>query len=171
MNPMIMNMNNINVQNNKGREITVEIKFENNEKGMIVNCFEGDKASILKVKCNIDKGYLTNNFKYINENLSIKENEILNNATIKVRNTIYDMIFDYNSEIYTLHLDQDCPVGLALLIYGFEKKIINDVFNSEIYFLTNANNLSIQDKTTLWIKFQYNEYPRVKVFKKGSIIG
>jgi hypothetical protein len=85
MNPMNNNQNNMmmgNINQEKGQKIRVRVENEN--KRYIVNCFEGDKTSILKEKCNINKGYLAYGYLILDGEKTIKENEILDYSIVKV---------------------------------------------------------------------------------------
>ena len=48
---------------------------------------ELDKASIIREKCNINEGSLIHNYRLIDENLSLMENNIHCGATIEVKTT------------------------------------------------------------------------------------
>ena len=65
------------------KKLYLKIKLENESNLKNVECFEGDKTSIIREKLNINKRILTYNYKWINENLSIKENEILMELLLK----------------------------------------------------------------------------------------
>ena len=168
-----MNMNNLNRQNDKGNEIAFRIKLENENALKFVKYFEGDKASIIRENLNINKGILTYNYMPINENLSIKENELFDGAIIKVSNQLYSMKFKnpHTGQIKTLCLDEDCPVGIAILIYCFERKAIYKVLNDKLLFLFNGLKLSIQDKISLKEKFSYNLHPVISVEDNLYLIG
>ena len=169
----LMNMNNLNRQNDKGNEISFRINLENENSPKFVKCFEGDKASIIRENLNINKGILTYNYMYINENLSIKENELFDGAIIKVSNQLYSMKFSYSSkkQIKILCLDEDCPVGIAILIYCFERKAIYKLLNDKLVFLYNGLKLSIQDKTSLKEKFPFTLAPVIAVENTHYLIG
>ena len=90
-----MNTKNLNEQKDKGKEIKIKMKLKNNKYGKlkIIHLYEGDKASKIRDKYNIKQGFLINNYKCINEALSIKENEILNGSILYVTNSIYNVTF------------------------------------------------------------------------------
>ena len=71
----------------------------------------------------------------------------------------------------TLCLDKDSPVGIAILIYCFERKAIYNVFNDKLWFLFNGLKLSIQDKTSLKEKFSYILHPVITVEDNYHLIG
>ena len=124
MNPMMMNMNmnKLNEQKDKGKEIILIMRRENKENNIFVNCYEGDKASILREKCNANE-VITFNYKPINEYLSIKENGISNNAIINLTSSILNVSFSTSlGNNYIISLDQDCPVSVAIIFYCLEKK-------------------------------------------------
>ena len=172
MNPMMMNMNNLNNQNENRKEIVLKIKLENESNLKYVQCLEDDKTSIIREKLNINKGILTYNYKWINENLSIKQNEILNGTIIKETNKIYSLEFkDVRGRSYVFTLDEDCSVKIAILIYCFETKKIYDLYNDKLLFLYNAMKLNIHDKTSLKQKFSLNAYPVIIVNNKDDLIG
>ena len=176
MNHRMMNMNNLNNNEDKGKEISVIIKTENNQNDRYVNCFENDKASILREKCNIKEGILTYDYKVISENLSIKDNGIYNKANIKLKNQtmkIYNVIFNASLEgnLYRITLDGDCPIEIAIFIYIFETNKICALFNGEFNFFFNASKLNIHDKTPIKQIFYDMINPTIIVDFKNRLIG
>ena len=89
MNPMLNNMNTMRDSYqailNRGKKLYgIRVIMGN----MINSKFvynELDKASIIREKCNINEGSLIHNYRRINENLSLKENNIHYGATIEVK--------------------------------------------------------------------------------------
>ena len=171
MNPMMMNMNNPNMRNDT-KEVVLRIKLENESNLKFVECLEDDKTSIIREKLNINKGIFTCNYKWINENLSIKENEILNGTIIKEANKIFSLEFkDTKSGNYIFNLDEDCSVEIAILIYCFEVKKIYDLYNDKLVFLYNAMKLNIHDKAPLKQKFLHVIHPVIIVYGSDDLIG
>ena len=97
MDPMVMNMNqsnsmigNINKQReNKGIIFFLTIIRE--KKIEYVECFSGDKASILKEKCNLSEELPSFNYKIIDSDLTIKENRINNFSYIYAVNNAQNL--------------------------------------------------------------------------------
>ncbi len=179
INPMMMNMNmnqmnmNINNLNNRGKEIRLMIKFENGKNSdNYINFFEGDKASLIRQKFNINSYYLTNNYKKIEEDLTIKENDITDLSVIKATNQMYNVIFATTRGMFSRFiLDPDCSIGMAIIIYCVENKKVYDLIDERISFLYNACKLRFNDKTHLKDHFKENINPRIMINDIDNLIG
>ena len=151
MNPMMMNMGiNQNIED-RGKEISVNIKKNNNI--FNIRCFECDKASILKEKFNINNNEkLTYYFKLIDDDLTIKENGITNDSIINVTSNLMINVSFKDKQSTNLILEDACPIGYALIHYCLLRNVflIFDLLNKNISFLFNARRLEIQNKTTLY---------------------
>ena len=91
MSPMNIMMGNMNQQmENKGQEICLQIISEN--KSEYINCFEGDKASLLFEKYK-GEGALTFNYKPLDQDLTITKNGIEYNSLIYVKKYIINITF------------------------------------------------------------------------------
>ena len=169
INPMMMNMNmnpmNMNNLNNRGKKIRLMLKFENGQNsGNHINFFEGDKASLIRHKFNVDSGILTNNYKKIKEDLTIKENDIEDLSIIKVTNQIYNVIFSTIGGMNSLYvLDSDCSIGRAIVIYCVENKKVYDLIDKRIYFWYKATKFEFNDKTKLKYIFNGIINPKIEV--------
>lgn len=108
MNPMNYIQNNIMMENSnqslvdRGKEIRVNLEIEN--KGHIVKCFERDKTSILKEKCNINKEWLSYDYRILNTEKTIKENEILDYSVVKVVPDSINIIFEKKLKAKQMYL-------------------------------------------------------------------
>ena len=150
MNPMMMMENNFQHSGDKGSEILITIKSKDEE--FTVKCFQKDKISSLKEKYNNIKGGLTYNYKLLNNNLTFNEAGISNLAEIHV-GQIKTLVFKSSrGNLNTLHLSDDCPIGLALIYYLAECPNVLWNFinkNLNVKFLFNANLLKIKDNTII----------------------
>ena len=174
MSPLMINMKNLNQQQNeKGKEINVGIQLQNEIfNGKFVSFFEGDKASIIKEKFNIKEKYLTYKYKVIDDNLTIKENEISDYSIINVTNQIYNVKFTTtNGSTKTFFLDPECPVEMAIIIYCIYKNKVFDLLESRISFLYNAYKIKIRDKTHIKELFKGNVNPKIVVNDTDNLIG
>ena len=179
INPMMMNMNmnqmnmNINNLNNRGKEIRLMIKFENGKNSdNYINFFEGDKASLIRQKFNINSYFLTNNYKKIEEDLTIKENDITDLSIIKATNQIYNVIFATAGKMLShFILDPDCSIGMAIIIYCVENKKVYDLIDERISFFYNACKLRFNDKTHLKDRFKKNINPKIVINDIDNLIG
>ena len=178
INPMMMNMNmnpmnmNINNLNNRGKEIRLMLKFENGENsGNYINFFEGDKASLIRQKFNVDSGILTNKYKLVNEDLTIKENDIESLSIIKVTNQIFNVLFFTTTGMKSQFLlDPDCSIGRAIIIYCVKNKKVYDLIDKRIHFLYNTNKFEFNDKTKLKYIFKGNVNPKIQVCDTYNLI-
>ena len=140
--------------------------------GNYINFFEGDKASLIRQKFNINSYYLTNNYKQIKEDLTIKENDITDLYVIKATNQIYNVIFSTTLGMTSIfRLDPDCSIGTAIIIYCFENKKVYDLIDERISFLYNAFKLRFNDKTHLKDHFKENINPRIVINDIDNLIG
>ena len=182
MNPMMMNMNpmnmvmgNINNMNQKiKKEITVNVKLENNVI-ITVKCFEDDMASKLKMKCNINKGYISLNYKVIDEGLTIKENGIIDYSEIDQGFNCFNINFKtFQGQSNIIALDGNCPVGISIIHYFIKINNISEiikVFNKKICFSFNINQLIIYDSTPIKENFKELRNPKFLVEEKGNLLG
>ena len=173
----MMNMNpflpmNMNVLDNaqilyKGKKITINIQLDNNINK--IECFENDKASILKEKYNNNNRFFTFNYKIIDLHLSLIENGIYDNCTVYMKPKVMNLIFNYNSNKINLILSDDCSLDIAINYYLIKQGnpfFLRALFNNDIKFLFNARELSIKDKTPINKIFNFNPNPRVDVVAK-----
>ena len=151
--------------------INIKIKLGNNKNVFFEEfCFEGDKASIIRQKCNIKERFLTYNYKWINEDLSIKENEIIDFAVINVTNKIYNVFFiTSRGKEFQLFLDQDCPVQMAIIIFMQTRKLDLNKIN-KISFLFDAFKLKIEDKTPIKQFFKNIVDPKIVIVDLNCLI-
>ena len=151
MNPMMMNMSMNQNIGNRGKEISLNIK--KNKNIFNIKCFEYDKASILKEKFNLNNNEkLTYYFKLIDDDLTIKENGIIDGSIINVTSNLMINVSFKDKQRTNLILEGDCPVGYALIHYCLMRNVflIFDFLNYNISFLFNARRLEIQNKTTIY---------------------
>ena len=159
-NMIIENINNINQQIKK--DITVKIKFENND---IINvkCSEDDMASILYDKCNIKK-HLSHDYKMIDSGKTIKENGITGDSELNVTSCFYNITYQKANSIYTISLNGNCPVGLSIILifikYNNIRAIIK-VFNDTLLLFYNGRKLKISDNTPIRETFRVNSIPKI----------
>ena len=169
MNPMNIMMGNMNQQmEDKGKEISLTIISENKKE--YIKCFEGDKASIIKEKCNLTKVFLTFNYKLINCDLTIKENGICYNSLIYVKYYMINLIFkNTNGTTNVICLSEDCPVRMALIYYYMKFGKINHIMtnfgggNVDSLFLYNQKVLKVEDNTPIGEIFTDNPNPLIIV--------
>ena len=158
-NPMNLLMPNLNqIGNNKGRQLYLQVKYENNISN--IDCFQWDKASILreKVKINNAKGDFVYNFRWIDPDLTFEDNGIYKDDSIIEVKPIMNLSFDYNGIRNTIQLSDDCPFDLAIIYYLLS---LNDVFilkeminnSNKFEFIFNATKLNIKEKNPIGIKF------------------
>ena len=163
----MMNMNpflpmNMNVLDNaqilyKGKKITINIQLDNNINK--IECFENDKASILKEKYNNNNRYFIFNYKIIDPHLSLIENGIYDNCTIYIKPKVMNLIFNYNSNKINLILSDDCSLDIAINYYLIKQGnpfFLRELYNNYIKFLFNARELIIKDKTPINKIFDFN---------------
>ena len=166
INPMMMNMN-MNPMNNNNNPLKKHfLRIVSHDEGIvkIIECFENDKVSLLREKGNIKKGILTCNYKPLDEDLTIKKNEIKDGCTINITNQIYTISFKtYRGNFRSLLLDQDCPIEFLIFIYCIKEKKLYDLWENNITFLYNAQKLNIKDKTSIKKIFINNINPIITV--------
>ena len=175
MNQMMMNQN-INQMMILNQEIQLIIKSE--EETREITCFEHDKLSKIREKCNI-KGFLTYNSRVLDESKSIKENGLEYGSKIEIKPNIISICFkDDKSDINTLILSDDFPIGLAIIYYiiKFENPIfLLPMFNgktlNDIFFLFNGQKLNVKDITPLRAVFSGVPNPVVMVTLTKNVIG
>lgn len=166
INPINMNPNNINqmgINENfnsnqqlelKGNNIKLFIKTDNEE--FQINCFERDKISTIREKCNIFGKELVYNYRILFENLTFSEFGIKKYSTIEAKSiNVQNIIFkDISGRVFNSALNDDCPLNIALMYYF----IINgDPFQLillinkkiQINFLYNANRFDYKDETPI----------------------
>ena len=160
MNQMMMNMNMINsmnmmmanINNIFKNEVTIKVKLENN-KTIYIKCFKDDKVSILKEKCNEIKGTLTSNYKIISSNLNIKDIIQIYGDCIDEATGIKNIHFQNTKGIFThLSLDDNCPVGIAIIYYLIKSKLTDGISNLRkglISFVYVSTLLRIEDSTPI----------------------
>jgi len=173
MNPMMMDMNlsNSMIGNmNKQIEDKFCLTIIKEKKIEYVECFSGDKASILKGKCNLSEELLSFNYKIIDCGLTIKENGINNGSYIYVVNNAQNIIFQNSEGIKNpISLSGDCPIGIALIYYYTmigRLDLIMSFFcynKEEIFFIFNENKIQIHDKTPINKFLNYLPSPIIKV--------
>ena len=162
MNPMNIMMGNMNQQmENKGKEITLTIISE--DKREYINCFEGDKASILYEKYK-GKGALTFNYKPLIGDFTLKENGIDYNSLIYAKKYMINITFKNTQGIsLTICLSEDCPIDIALIYYFMRIGRIMDRDSKKFRFFYNADKMKIEDKTPITNIFHGNINPIVIV--------
>ena len=165
MNQMMMNQN-INQMMILNQEIQLIIKSE--EETREITCFEHDKLSKIREKCNI-KGFLAYNSRVLNESKSIKEIGLKDFSKIEIKPNIINIYFkDDESNVNTLTLSDDFPIGLAIIYYiiKFENPIfllpmINGETLNDIFFRFNGKQLNVKDITPLRSVFSGSANPIV----------
>ena len=172
----MMNMNpllpmNMMVPNNEiikeGKKIKICIHLYDNEN--MIECYDNNKASLLKDKFNINDGVFICNYKLVDLNLSLRENGIrdFSNIELKLKPIIMNLYFkDGKGNITTLMLIDDCPLGVAVCVYLMKQGdpfILQSLFNGNIQFLYNSKKLKITDKTPINKIFNYD--PTITVFE------
>ena len=165
MNQMMMNQN-INQMMILNQEIQLIIKSE--EETREITCFEHDKISKIREKCNI-KGFLTYNSRVLNESKSIKEIGLKDFSKIEIKPNIINIYFkDDESNVNTLTLSDDFPIGLAIIYYiiKFENPIfllpmLNGETLNDIFFRFNGKQLNVKDITPLRSVFSGSANPIV----------
>ena len=164
MNNIPMNMNmffpNFNqFENDKGKELKLKVKFENNEYN--ISCFENDKASILREKININEidGYFIYNFKAIDPRITFEENGICSWDSIIEIKPLMNLTFNYLTK-NCLILSHDCPLNIAIYYYLLKLNdpfFMGEVINGKISFLFNGSKLNIREETPIINIFKNNE--------------
>ena len=172
MNPMMMNMNltmmnpvymnnmnqiynnNINQMNfNNKREVTIWVALENNP-AIKIQCFEDDKVSILRQKCNKIQGALSCDYELIRVDLTIKDvlekyGDILENKQTNFMNVIFKTT---QGSTKTLILDENCPIGIAIIHYFIKCNFLRGILLTKlrkIRLLFDSTILRIEDNTPI----------------------
>ena len=176
MDQMNMMMGNINQLTDK--EIKVIVISEN--KIDIVSCFENDSVITLKNKLkelNFNDGDLIHNYRALipHLNLHLRDYGISNGSIIYIKSNIINVTFATANGIKTfIPLDGDCPLRMAIIIYGFisqAKNLFQGIKKNEIVFLFNATMLRFNDETPIKIIFENSPCPRVLVNDVTNLIG
>ena len=160
-NPMNMFWPRINEIDIKGKKLLLNVKFENNE--YVIDCFQRDKASILRDKVQINKPFLdfVFNYKRINLEQTFEENGIYtDNKIIEVKPIIHLLFNLYGIKI-SFDLSNDCPLDIAIYYYLIKLKdpfILKEfIYNSKkLDFIFNASRLNKKEGTPLYKIFQNN---------------
>ena len=144
----IRNSFNINQLNNlpsenKNDEITIVIQS---------NDFKCNKNVIAYSLINKLNHNLTINYRPIELNKTLEENEIYDGSIINITDQIYNLCFEKNGIRKTLPLDGNCPFSFAITFY-FNRFDSMDLYHKalakKIFFRYNNNNLDINDKTPI----------------------
>ena len=152
MNMMIGYLNNINNLNQQiNNEIHLIIKSENNEFD-IVPCMENDTIVALRTKLtslNIitNDCSLTHNYIVLGAQTTLKDAGIRNGSIINLQTDIKVIIFsDIDNVTNTIRLDGDCPLNMAIAIYGIISKKYENI-KKNYTFLFNSTKLHNNDDT------------------------
>ena len=176
MNQMNMMMGNINQPMDK--EIKVIVISEN--KIDVVSCFENDSVDTLKNKLkelNFNVEYLIHNYRALIStfNLKLRDYGISNGSIIYIKSNVFSVNFrTTQGNITVIPLDGDCPLRMAIIIYGFlsqTKNFFQMIKNNGICLLFNATKLRINDETPIKIVFKNSDKPRVIVNDITNLIG
>ena len=176
MDQMKMMMGNINQLTDK--EIKVIVISEN--KIDIVSCYENDSVITLKNKLkelNFNDGDLIHNYRALipHLNLHLRDYGISNGSIIYIKSNVINVTFNTTKGIKTfIPLDRDCPLRMAIIIYGFisqAKNLFQGIKKNEIVFLFNATMLRFNDETPIKIIFENSPCPRVLVNDVTNLIG
>ena len=174
MDQMNMMMGNINQLTDK--EIKVIVISEN--KIDIVSCFENDSVITLKNKLkelNFNDGDLIHNYRALSKNSYLRDYGISNGSIIYIKSNVINVTFATANGIKTfIPLDGDCPLRMAIIIYGFisqAKNLFQGIKKNEIVFLFNATKLRFNDETPIKIIFGDGPCPRVLVNDVTALIG
>ena len=174
MNPMINNMNNnqinITIPNTKDKGKEINIKVQKDEEIFNIKIFENDLPSELRKK--LGRGSYNYKYKPLISHLSLKDNNIKDNAIIQFTKSMMNLVFmNENGSADSLVLSYDCPLGIALCYYILKfhhpldlMSIINN--ENKMNFLFNDIHLKIKDKTPIKTVFNNTPWPQVNVIKK-----
>ena len=170
--PMNMFCPNIDEIIQKGEKLLLKVKFENNEYD--IDCFQRDKASILRDKVQINKQFFdfVFNFKRINMGQTFEENGIYTGTGIIEVKPIIQLIFRFNEIKYGLNLSQDCPLDIAIYHYLIGLKdpfLLKEFANNgkKIDFIFNATRLNIKEETPLYKIFKNAFGNTIRVISHG----
>ena len=167
---------NMNKSDYNNKEINVNVISGNNTI-IPVNSYLCDKASILREKSNINNdSFLIYDYQVIDENLSIQDNGIYNNSTIRVIDYVYQVIFKPTSgKSYGIDLEGDCPVGALIILFCVKclrkSETIFKILNGEISFIFNASLLRVSDKTPIKKIFGLGRQIIIMVNDSNNMIG
>ena len=151
------------------QEIQLIIKSE--EETREITCFEHDKLSKIREKCNI-KGFLTHNSIVLDERKSIKENGLKFYDIIDVKPNFKHIAFKKTYGCNNaLNLSDDLPIGLAIIYYIIKCEdpiylllLLNNKNKlNDIIFIYNTIQLNVKDVTPLRTFFINNNNPLVVV--------
>ena len=171
MNMGINMMPNLNNQINK--EVTLCIQLED-ERVININCLENDKASIINKKLNIKEGYISCNYKIVEENSTIKDIVFKYGKFFHLATSVQNIIFKKTSgESFGMYLDGNCPIIIAIIYHFFKLNQLNNIkrfLNRTIICLYDACQIRIDDTTPIKDFFKCT-WPNVVVNDKGKLIG
>ena len=175
MNQMNMMMGNINQPMDK--EIKVIVISEN--KIDVVSCFENDSVDTLKNKLkelNFNEEGLIHNYRPLSStNLNLRDYGISNGSIIYIKSNVINVNFTTTQgNMIVIPLDGDCPLRMAIIIYGFlsqAKNFFKMIKNNGICLLFNATKLRINDETPIKIIFKNCDKPKVIVNDITNLIG
>jgi hypothetical protein len=65
-------------------------------------------------------------------------------------------------------LDEECPVGMAIILFGFEwyknkYNIFYDIYNKSIFFLFNSQKINFWDQRPIKDLFGFSSFPKILV--------
>ena len=179
MNPVYMNNmnqiynNNINQMNfNNKREVTIWVALENNP-AIKIQCFEDDKVSILRQKCNKIQGALSCDYELIDVNLTIKDviekyGDIFENKQTYFMNVIFKTT---RGSRELLVLDENCPIGIAIIHYFFKCNLLRGISHTKqgkIRLFLHSTILRIEDNTPIKEIFKGCQNNTVLVHDDGN---
>ena len=154
----------------EGKKIKLLIKTD----GEIfeIFCFERDKISKIREKCNIYGKDLVYNYRILFENSTFSEYGIMSYSiiqaeSVKGQNVIFK---DASGRIINLALNKKCPLNIALMHYliisGDPFQLVSLLNNTKrINFSYNANLLNFKDETPIENIFKnFNSYVMVTFY-------
>ena len=144
-------MNQINFHNKK--EVLIRVDLENNS-SINIQCFEDDKLSILRQKCNKIKGALSCLYEPLNENLTIKDiiekyGYSIDNKQTKFISATFVTVMGSRTQLI---LDENCPIGIAIIHYFIKCNFIRGILHAKLKklrFIYNAIALRLEDNTPI----------------------
>lgn len=173
INQMMMNSGNVVQQPiDKGNIIRIGFRSDNNQSYYnYLDFFEGDNASMLRIKFNIKEGILIYKYRCIKEYLTIKENGIENYSMINVTNQIYNVTFKLENITHIIAFSPDCPIDMAIVAYLNDAKKAHDLIEDKVVFIYNHQKLNDKDKTPIKNIFDLDENPKIVVINTNIMIG
>jgi len=152
----------------KGKEIGLGIKSD--KEVFFINCFERDKISTIREKCNIFGKNLIYNYRVLDEDSTFLDYGIKSNSTIKAKSVnVYNVRFrEESGRTYNLILSNYCPLNIALIYYliisGDPVQLLS-LINKKvgINFLFNSDNFDFKNETPIEQIFKYNNIPIIQV--------